>query len=183
MPRKEPRKSREAWIDAAVAALGERGVEAVRVEPLARRLGVTKGSFYWHFTDRAELLGAVLERWSVVGTDRFIEQVEAQGGDAPDRLRRLWALTSADALEPELAIRDWARRDPEVDARVRDVDDRRMAYLRSLFGARKLPRVEVEARCLLLYSLLIGNSFIQGSHGRLGRARVLDEALRLLIDR
>lgn len=167
---------------AAVELLGERGVEAIRVEPLARRLGVTKGSFYWHFTDRAELLTAVLELWSTAGTDSFIEQVEAEGGDPRTRLRRLWALTSKDALQPEMAIRDWARRDPEVDARVHDVDTRRLAYLRSLFGTLDKPRAEVEARCLLVYSLLFGNTFIQGSHGRLGRARVLEEALALLID-
>ncbi|MEM9456706.1 MAG: TetR/AcrR family transcriptional regulator [Myxococcota bacterium] len=184
------RKSREAWIEAAVALLGERGVEAIRVEPLARRLGVTKGSFYWHFTDRAELLTAVLEQWSKAGTDAFIEQVEAEGGDPRTRLRRLWALTSKGALQAEMAIRDWARRDPEVDAQVHDVDTRRLAYLRSLFGAldqprdkpRDKPRAEVEARCLLMYSLLFGNTFIQGSHGRLGRNRVLEEALALLVD-
>lgn len=182
MAREKLRKSREAWIEAAVEVLGQRGVEAVRVEPLARRLGVTKGSFYWHFADRAELLEAILQTWSARGTDAFIERVEAEGGDPRARLRRLWALTSKDALAPELAIRDWARHDPEVAARVDDVDTRRLTYLRELLRALPLPRAEAEARGLLLYSLLVGHALIRGSHGRLSRKRVLDEALRVLLD-
>ncbi len=182
MARSKPRKSREAWVAVAVEALGEGGVEAIRVEPLARRLKVTKGSFYWHFRDRSELLDAVLETWSKQGTDAIIEHVEAEGGDARARLRRLWAISSEDAMHPEMAIRDWARRDENVAALVEDVDTRRLAYLRSLFGELSLPRAETEARCLLMYSLLVGNTFIHGSHGRLGRPRVLDESLRLLLD-
>ncbi len=182
VPAREPRKSREAWIVAAVEALGEGGVEAIRVEPLARRLGVTKGSFYWHFRDRAELLTAVLAAWSNRGTDAVIEQVEAEGGDARARMRRLWAITSVSGLEPEFALRDWAKRDAEVDAVVQDVDRRRMGYLRQLFGELGLPRAQVEARCLLAYSLLIGNAFIDPRHSKVRRSRTMEEALKLLLD-
>jgi len=173
-------RSREAWIAAAIEALGDGGPSAVRVERLARALGVTKGSFYWHFADRAALLEALLETWESAGTHAVIDLVEREGGDARARLRRLWELTSADErLGSELAIRDWARRDDSVAARVQRVDDARMGYLRSLL--REHGADDVEARAMLIYSLLIGNYFIAARHGRRSRPRVLRDALALLL--
>lgn len=176
------RKSREAWIEAAVDLLGEGGVDKVRVEPLARRLGVTKGSFYWHFEDRAALLDAMLQAWEQTGTEAVIEAVERTGAGPRERATRLWSLTVSDPrLTSELAIRDWARRDDDVAARVRRVDDRRMSYLRQLMREIGVAVDEVEARSMLMYSLLIGNEFIVAGHGRRSRKRVLDDALGLLL--
>ena len=180
--RTSERKSREAWLGVAVEALGEGGVDAVRVEPLARRLGVTKGSFYWHFADRDALLQALLDGWEQQGTEAIIEELERAGGDASQRAYRLWAMTVGDpGLTAELAIRDWARRDETVAARVRRVDDRRIGYLRGLMVELGFPDDEIEARAMLMYSLLIGNEFIAARHGRRSRTRVLEDALRLLL--
>lgn len=177
-----PRKSRAAWLEVATAALADGGVAALRVEPLARRLGVTKGSFYWHFEDREALLQAVLDTWEQQGTEAIIEEVDREGGDAYQRAYRLWAKTVGDPkLTAELAIRDWARRDEAVAARVRRVDDRRMGYLRALLTDIGTPTEEVEARSMLLYSLLIGNEFIAARHGRRSRTRVLEDALRVIL--
>src|SRR5688572_32824461 len=100
------------WIEEGLRALAAGGPDAVRVEALARALGVTKGGFYNHFGDRPALLDEMLDAWEELGVDQVIERVEAAGGDARDRLRRLFALTSSarDLLRVELAIRDWARR-------------------------------------------------------------------------
>ncbi len=174
----KPRKNRADWINAALGALAEGGVECVRVEPIAERLGVTKGSFYWHFSRREDLLEAMLDAWERAGTDAIIEEVDARGGSAEDRLRRLWRRTSGeDGLEVEMAVRDLARRDPAVHARVRRVDDRRVAYLRGRFLELGLDPALAEARSLLVYSLLLGNHFIEASHGRLSRGRVIERAL------
>ena len=176
------RKSRRAWIEAAIATMGLSGVDAVRVEGLARQLGVTKGSFYWHFKDREALLTAVLDEWESGGTLAIIAAVDSVHGSARTRLLQLWNLTNVgDGLAGELAIRDWSRRDPAVAERVARVDDQRMAYVRALFAELGVPAQEVEARAMLLYSLLLGTYFIAAKHGRRGRKRVLDDALQFLL--
>lgn len=177
------RKTRNEWIAAALKAMAEGGVHAVRVERLARALGVSKGSCYWHFKDRHDLLAAMVDRWEEGGTERIIQQAEAGGGDVAARVRRLWELTSSDTrIASELAIRDWARRDPTIAARVQRVDDRRMQYLRQLFGQLGAPANEIEARALLLASLLMGNYFIRATHGRKSRRTVLAESVALLLE-
>jgi AcrR family transcriptional regulator len=74
------RTPRSSWIDAGLRALGAGGPDAVRIEPLARALGVTKGGFYWHFDDRRALVEEMLDNWERVSIDEVIERVEGQGG-------------------------------------------------------------------------------------------------------
>jgi AcrR family transcriptional regulator len=176
------RTPRASWIDEGLQALGVGGPDAVRVEKLAQALGVTKGGFYWHFDDRGSLLEEMLDTWELAGVDAVIERIEAEGGDARAKLRRLFAIASSsdDLLKIELAIRDWARRDKAVAKRLRRVDNRRMDYMRSLFGAICRDEDEVEARCMLAFSLWIGDHFIAADHGALSRADVLDRALTRL---
>jgi AcrR family transcriptional regulator len=179
-----PRRSKEDWIRAALEALRDEGVEGVRVEPLAVRLGVTKGSFYWHFETREQLLTAALDAWVARGTEAIIEHVEGVQTGPEAKLRELWRRTvhdSAQELSIEIAIRDLAQRDPSVHERVREVDERRMSYLCALYRELGLTPEQAIARSLTLYSLLIGNYFIAARHGRLTRARVLDLAVDELL--
>jgi AcrR family transcriptional regulator len=157
-------------------ALAGGGPDAVRIEPLAQALGVTRGGFYWHF-DEGALLAEMLDRWEQATTDEVIERVEREGGDASAKLRRLLALTSSSVLMTDLAVRDWARRGPAVAERLRRIDNRRMDYLRSLFGAFCVDADDIEARCMLFFSLLIGNHSIAADHGARSRADVLELAL------
>lgn len=176
------RTPRTSWIDEGLRTLGVGGPDAVRVEALAQALGVTKGGFYWHFGGRRELLEEMLDAWERLGVDRVIERVEAGGGDARAKVRRLFGVTSSrgNLIKVELAIRDWARRDKAVAKRLRRVDNRRMAYMRSLFGAFCSDDDEVEVRCMLAFSLFIGNHFIAADHGGRSRADVLRAALSRL---
>jgi AcrR family transcriptional regulator len=187
------RTPRTSWIDEGLRALAAGGPDAVRIELLAEALTVTKGGFYWHFEDRRALLEEMLDTWERAMIDEAIEHVEGQGGDARARLRRLFALTS-DAevssretsvsarvlLKIDLAVRDWARRDSAVAKRLRRIDNRRMEYMRSLFGAFCPDEDEVEVRCLLALSLFIGSPFIAADHGARSRAEVLKLALTRL---
>jgi AcrR family transcriptional regulator len=177
------RTPRSSWIDEGLRALAGGGPDAVRIEALARSLGVTRGGFYWHFDDRRALLEEMLDAWERVMVDEAIERVESEGGDARARLRRLFALaaSSDDLLRIDLAVRDWARREQTVAERLRRVDNRRMAYLRSLFGAFCADEDEVEARCMLVGSLWIGNHFMAADHGARSRADVLALAMRRLL--
>jgi AcrR family transcriptional regulator len=182
-PTRTPRKS---WIEEGLRALGVGGLDAVRIEALAQALGVTKGGFYWHFEDRRALLEEMLDAWERVVIDEAIERVEADGGDARAKLRRLFELASsreARALGSiDLAIREWARRDRSVARRLRRVDNRRMEYMRSLFGAFCHDEDVVEVRCLLALSVLVGSRFLAADHGAHSRADVVKLALRGLLD-
>jgi AcrR family transcriptional regulator len=176
------RTPRTSWIEEGLRALAAGGPDAVRIEPLAKALDVTKGGFYWHFDDRRALLEEILDAWERVGVDEVIERVEAEGGDARAKLRRLSAIagSSGEGLRIDLAVRDWARRDKAVAKRLRRVDNRRMDYLRSLFGAFCPDEDEIEVRCIVFYSLWIGSHLIAADHGPRGRADVLKLALRRL---
>jgi AcrR family transcriptional regulator len=176
------RTPRARWVQEGLEALAAGGPDAVSVERLAHALKVSKGGFYWQFSGRPELLEAMLDTWENSLVDQVIERVEAGAGDARTKLRRLFAAGSSPGplLEIELAIREWARRDAGVAARVTRVDDRRMEYLRSLFGALSTDTEEVEARCLLALTLFVGNRLVTAHHGSSSRREVTAVAVRLL---
>jgi AcrR family transcriptional regulator len=176
------RTPRSTWIEEGLRALATGGPDAVRIEPLAKALGVSRGGFYWHFDDRRALLEEILDAWERTSVDEVIERVESAGGEARARLRRLSALaaSSDEPLRTDLAVRDWARRDPAVAERLRRVDNRRMDYLRSLFGAFCPDADDVEVRCMVFYSLWIGSHFIAADHGARSRAEVLNLAVAQL---
>ncbi|MBC3189808.1 TetR/AcrR family transcriptional regulator [Pseudonocardia sp. C8] len=175
------RTPREAWIDAGLRTLAAGGPDAVRIEALARDLGVTKGGFYGFFADRPALLDALLDAWERRAVAEVLERVEQEGGDPLTRARRAGALTFSGELTPvDLAIRDWARRDPDVADRLRRVDGRRMDYLRAQFAGRFTDDLELEARCLLAFSAAIATGLIAADHPGHTRREVLGRATALL---
>lgn len=189
------RTPRTGWIDAGLRAMATAGPEAVRIEALAQALGVSKGGFYWHFDGRPALLAEMLDQWERTMVDEVIERVEQESGDARAKLRRLFALASdrsgsggnandpdaPSVMEIELAIREWARHDQAVAARLAHVDNRRMEYMRKLFGAFCSDPEEVEVRCLLAFSLFVGSRFITADHGARSRAEIVQMTLKRLI--
>lgn len=176
------RTPRSDWIEAGLKALAAGGPDAVRVDQLAKALGVTRGGFYWHFKDRAALLEALLDTWERRTTDEVLERVEAEGGDPREKVRRAGMLTfSRELLPVDLAVRDWSRRDPGVAERLRRVDNRRMEYLRALFGSYCDDPGEVEGRSLLAFALAIGSHFIAADHGELARGDAVELAVQRLL--
>jgi len=178
------RTPRGSWVEEGLRALGRGGPDAVRIEPLARALGVSKGGFYWHFDDRQALLEEMLDEWERTMVDEVAEAIEAEGGDAKSRLRRLFAMgaaAGAELFKVELAIRNWARHDKAVARRLRQVDDRRMDYMRALLRAFCEDDADVEARCLLALSLFISVPFINVDHRGRSRGEVVELALEQLI--
>jgi AcrR family transcriptional regulator len=173
------RTPRGAWVDAALQALAAGGPDAVRVEVLAESLGVSKGGFYWHYTDRRALLDETLDAWEKTMVEDVIARVEGQPSDPRAKLQNLFDLAPTADFAVELALRDWARRDKGVAKRLRRVDNRRMAWLRAQFAQFCPDENDVEARSLLAYSLLIGSYFIASQHG--GKSRL--QLLQLAVDR
>lgn len=176
----------EDWIRAGLTALASGGPDAVRVEQLAAALGVTKGGFYWHFTDRDGFLTRMLDAWEHAAVENVIRDIDQQGGGPRERLQQLFELAGLATVPPEgfaaeLAIRDWSRRDAAVAARLRSVDERRMDYLRGLFRQIAPDDTDAEARCLQAYALFVGGHAITAVHRDLPRRQVVRRALDRLL--
>jgi AcrR family transcriptional regulator len=178
------RTPRERWIEEGLRALAAGGPETVRIEPLAQSLGVTKGGFYWHFADRRALLEEMLDAWERMAVDAVIDRLEAESGDGRERLRRLFTIASSSEaiLTIDLAVRDWARRDPAVAERLRRADNRRMEYMRTQFRAFSRDEDDAETRSMLAFALWIGNRFVAAEHGARSRAQVLALTLEGLLE-
>jgi AcrR family transcriptional regulator len=174
------RTPRRRWIEEGLRALSAGGPDAVRIESLARAQGVTKGGFYGYFDDRRALLEEMLDTWERRSTDEVIERVEREGGDPMAKGRRAAALTFSDDLLPvDLAVRDWARREPAVAERLRRVDNFRIDYLRSLLAPFCTDEDDLEARCLIAFSVAIGSHVIAADH----RGRSRDDVQALIARR
>lgn len=154
----------------------------MRVEALAAGLGVSKGGFYWHFTDRQALLDEMLDSWEQAGTEDVIARIDGEPGDPRAKLRQLFELSPTADFAVELALRDWSRRDSGVAERLQRVDSRRMEYLRSLFGQFCANENDVDARSMLAYSLLIGSYFIAAQQAGKTRSEVVGLAIDRLLD-
>ena len=145
------------WTQAGLEALRKGGVAGVRVERLAEDIGLTKGSFYWHFRGRGELLEALLDFWAREMTEAEFERVQAVRGGLAARLRTL----AEDVLEKGLgrydpAVRAWARADRKVAAAVALVDRRRVRALAGFFEEGGFAPAEARTRARLFYTFLLG---------------------------
>lgn len=156
MEKSNLRLSAEDWLDAALAAFERGGVEAVRIEPLARGLNVTRGSFYWHFADRDALLRSLLGQWEVKQTSRIIDAVEALGGSAAERLLRLLETCAGDEGRLEMALRNWASSDKQARVVIAQVDRRRTGYIATLLSEHGLPPNEAGVRSRVAYAAWLG---------------------------
>lgn len=149
---------RESWTAAGLRRLQADGIDAVRIELLARDLGVSKGSFYWHFAKRSELLTEILAAWRRADTTAIIEAVEARGGSPQDRLWKLFEFIFSSDRRLERAVRNWAAKDPAAADSLAQVDRRRLAYLEDLFIAMGCEVPDAIARASLAYASVIGET-------------------------
>lgn len=180
------RRTRNEWIDGAFAALCAGGIDAVRVEPLARSLGLTKGSFYHHFDNRRELHLGMLSEWERLGTSTIIDVVDEAANDPEARLRLLMMNTYgvdevADAIES--AIRAWAAGDEVASEAVRRVDERRVGYVANLLSEAGMTPAQATRRARLMYRHLIGEFIWRTSGGPASTKRELNEMADLLLVR
>jgi AcrR family transcriptional regulator len=175
------RTPRSKWIDEGLRALAAGGPDAVRIESLAQALGVTKGGFYGYFDDRRALLDEMLDTWEKAVVEDVIERLKSGPADPRAKLQHLFELAKSVDFAVELALRDWSRRDGEVAERLRRIDNRRMEYLRSLFGQFCADADDAEARSLLAFSLFIGSYFVAARHPEKTRSEVLQLATDRLL--
>lgn len=173
---------RDAWVEEALRALASGGLAAISVERLAVSLGVTKGSFYWHFESRDALVRAVLERWEAVGTEDVIAALDAIA-DPMARLRHLVTVSfeNVEHLRAEASLQAAASAgDRVVGPIVARVLRRRLAYTESIYRAIGLPRAEASRRAAVAIAAYLG-SVLLASQGLLGEGeRAMRHQLRTL---
>jgi AcrR family transcriptional regulator len=144
------RLTRQDWIDAALDMLIEAGIGAVSIDRLANTLGVTRGSFYHHFSDRSDLLRDLLDYWAQRWTYDVRDQIAILGLDASTTLLALMkAIRSNNAADFDAPFRAWALHDPVARAVVNQVDETRLAFIRSQFEAIGFEGLEAENRARL----------------------------------
>jgi AcrR family transcriptional regulator len=176
----------ERWTEAATEVLVDHGIDSVRVDVLARTLKVTRGSFYWHFRDREDLLRAVLQAWRAHATEQLTRRLESAHADPREQIRDLISLpfrgrAAVRAARIELAIRAWARRDDMARAFVDEADAARIGYIAQVFSSLGFAVVEARSRAFLLYSYELAESLLsaQGSAAqRQERARLVEQLLQ-----
>lgn len=153
---KRPRLDRTAWVSAALEVLAKEGIDGVRIEVLATRLGVTKGSFYWHFKDRPALYAAMLDHWRQQVVVQIMDRLKAIE-DPQERYRCMMRLPSDKSppnFDLELAVRLWARRDPGARAALAEADDLRIDFIAEVIVAAGAPVETARGRAVLIFAYL-----------------------------
>jgi len=176
----------DAWIEAGFREIARAGVEGVRVEVLAKNLGVTKGGFYRRFRDRAALLEGMLQAWSAGRIAAIEKQTSLDGATARERLKALIALYSermnTEGMAVELAIRQWARSDEAAAAAVASVDAARLRNVGHLYRATGLSPDEADAQAFLFYCFIFGQSLLFLERGPRKRAQLVAKSAEKLLE-
>ena len=170
--------SAKDWLDQGLRALARSGFPALKAEPLAKAMGVSRGSFYWHFADIGAYHAAILKHWREVAAEQIIANLEAASGDDnPLQLLLRRAFGTRPALEN--AVRTWATVDPAARSAVQAIDRRRLGYVENLLGASGLPADVARPRAQILYWAFLGFALSDRPLPQARQAEVVDELLRM----
>lgn len=170
--------SAKDWLDQGLKALAESGFTALKAEPLAKIMGVSRGSFYWHFADVEAFHRAILRHWRDVAAERIIAGVEASAGEG-DPLQLLLRRVFGERLALESAVRSWAAVDRAAKSAVQAIDRRRLSYVESLLRASGLPADVARARAQILYWAFLGFALSDKPLPRAQQQSVFEEMLRI----
>ena len=155
----DDRLTKSDWIDQGLRTLAAEGANALKVGPMAAKLDVSRGSFYWHFRDIADFQSQLLRSWQERSTEQVIEQLEAAKAE-PDRLKHLMRRAFAAKRSLDRAIRSWAAEDEDVAAIVASVDARRIAYIAKMLTAAGVDSRRALPRAAFLYWAYLGQAVV-----------------------
>ena len=170
--------SAKDWLDQGLRTLTDNGFTALKAEPLAKAMGVSRGSFYWHFADIGAFHAAILKHWRDVAAEQIIADLEAASGNA-DPLQLLLRRVFGTRLTLEKAVRTWASVDPLARSAVQAIDQRRLNYVEHLFRANGFSPGVARARAQILYWAFLGFALSEQPLPRATQAAVLDELLAI----
>jgi AcrR family transcriptional regulator len=151
-----PKLGRQDWVQAALETFMEKGIEAVKVDVLAKSLKITRGSFYWHFKNLDDLLTAIIQEWQAVETEDVMQQVEKIGGTPSQQLLNLLEIAAKDDNRLEKAMRIWAIHDTRAMGSIERVDKQRLEYLQHLFIKIGFSQPDAALRAQVTYSVKLG---------------------------
>ncbi|MBO2465067.1 TetR/AcrR family transcriptional regulator [Actinomadura violacea] len=153
------RMARRDWVEAGYQELARTGERGVAITSLAARLGVTKGSFYWHFKDRGELMRALLDRWAHERTDEMLGLALGSTGDPRERLRRIQAL-GREIAPVDRAMRLWAQHDPAAEEAVRHADRALLGHIAGCLEGLGFGADDARLRALLMLRAWVGGYLV-----------------------
>ena len=166
------------WLDQGLKTLANDGFTALKAEPLAKAMGVSRGSFYWHFADIAAYHAAILARWHEVAADQIIANVEAASKD-DNPLAVLLRRVFSERLTLERAVRSWASVDPAARAAVQAIDRRRLSYVEGLLTQSGLPAEIARVRAQIFYWAFLGFALSDQPLPKTRQQAVVDELVRM----
>lgn len=178
--RVKDRLSAIAWVDAGLAALTSQGFTALKADRLAKSLGVSRGSFYWHFHDVEDYRSAVLERWRQVASEGVIENLD-RFADPTAALRDLIGRAFRGTPRLEAAMRSWASHDAAVREAVLASDRRRTDYIRGTLIRAGVAPEAAGSRAQILYWAFVGFVVSESPPPRAEQARLVEELLRIAV--
>lgn len=149
----------DLWLDAAYDLLVDGGVEAVKVMPLAEKLGLSRTSFYWHFPDREALLAGLVDRWRAKNTGNLVARCEAPAATITEAMLNLfdcWYDSDLFDSRLEFALRTWSLTDPSVEAAMTEADRIRLEAITRLFRRFGYSGTEADTRARTLYLTQVG---------------------------
>jgi len=154
---------RQDWLNIGIQTLIEKGIEAVRVDPLAKLLNVTRGSFYWHFKNRDDLLKEILNEWEARNTKNIIKQIEGLNSSPSAKLLSLLEIAAKDDNLLEKAIRVWSVNDARAVGAITRIDQQRLDYLQNLFVQLGFSQIDSKVRAQIAYSVRLVWFFMASS--------------------
>jgi AcrR family transcriptional regulator len=166
------------WLDQGIRALAQDGFTALKAEPLAKAMGVSRGSFYWHFTDVEAFHAEILKYWREIAAERIIDDVEAAAAK-DNALELLLHRVFGERRALENAVRRWAVVDPAARAAVRAIDRRRLAYVERLLLGSGISRDVARARAQILYWAYLGFALSDRGLPAAQQRALVTEMLRL----
>ncbi|ASY66805.1 Transcriptional regulator, TetR family (plasmid) [Sinorhizobium sojae CCBAU 05684] len=180
------RGSPDVWLGAAYESLLEGGVDAVKIQPLAKKLNLSRTSFYWFFKDREELLSALVSRWREKNTGNLIRQAGAYAETVAEAMLNVfdcWLNPKLFDSQFEFAVRSWALQSPEILAEVQGADQQRLDALSRMFLRFGFEAAHADVRARTIYLVQIGYISMQTKEDIAVRMKRIPEYVEIFTGR
>jgi AcrR family transcriptional regulator len=180
------RGSPDVWLEAAYESMLESGVDAVKIQPLAKKLGLSRTSFYWFFKDREQLLDALIAKWRERNTGNIIARSEAYAESIAEAMLNVfdcWLNNELFDAKLEFAVRSWSLQAPEILAEVQAADHARLEALVRMFVRFEFDAVSADVRARTIYLVQIGYISMQTREDLAVRMRRIPNYVEIFIGR